>query len=94
MKVIYKYPLEIKEKQEILLPDNHQILDVQVQNNIPCLWVLLDSDDLKPSSTHSFNIFLYATGQQFIDCGLNYISTFQMMQGSYIIHAFWNWTGK
>lgn len=94
MKVIYKYPLEIKEKQEILLPDNHQILDIQVQNNIPCLWVLLDSDDLDPSKIHSFYIHLVGTGQKFNDSILNYITTFQLAGASIVLHAFYSWTGK
>lgn len=42
MKRIFKYQLEITDRQTILLPHDAEILSVQVQNQKPCLWAKVD----------------------------------------------------
>ena len=93
MKTVYKYPLQLVEKQEISLPDNHQILDIQLQNGVPCMWVLLDVDDLQPSKSHTFYISIFGTGHKFDAKQLNFIKTLQFNSGL-VFHFFWNWTSK
>lgn len=44
MRVIYKYPLSLTNSQEIVMPVDAQILTAQLQNNMPCLWALIDTD--------------------------------------------------
>jgi len=41
MKTIYKYPLKITPVQDIEIPSGSTLLSVQVQNELPCLWVLI-----------------------------------------------------
>ena len=38
MDTIWKYQLEITDRQEIFMPYGAKILSVQVQHNILCLW--------------------------------------------------------
>ena len=42
MKTIWKYPLAITDSQEIRVPAGALALSVQMQGDIPCLWVLVD----------------------------------------------------
>jgi hypothetical protein len=43
-KVIWKFPLLIKDSQVIELPRNFEILTVQVQNRIACLWAMVNPE--------------------------------------------------
>ena len=42
MKVVYKYPLALEDKQTIEIPISSQILCVQTQFNKPCIWAIVD----------------------------------------------------
>jgi len=39
--VIWKFPLKVTDIQEIETPVGSVLLSVQIQNEIPCLWVLV-----------------------------------------------------
>lgn len=84
MKVIHKFPLQQTPLQTISVPRFAVILTVQVQRNIPCLWVLLDPD----ADRIWRDIVILGTGQEFPEEGLKYIGTFQLYDGSLIFHAF------
>lgn len=43
MKTVWKYLLEITDRQEILMPYNAEILTIQEQHNILCLWAVLNT---------------------------------------------------
>lgn len=43
MKTVYKYLLNFPDGGEVLMPAGAQILRVELQNNTPCLWALVDS---------------------------------------------------
>lgn len=42
---VYKYPLEIADTQEVVLPKGAEILTAQMQNNNLCLWVVVDTEE-------------------------------------------------
>jgi hypothetical protein len=44
MDTIWKYQLEITDRQEIFMPYSAKILTVQVQHNILCLWARVNTD--------------------------------------------------
>lgn len=86
MSVIYKYPLEVTDKQSVNLPKGCQILSVQTQFGKPCLWALVDEHEEKePRIIHTFG-----TGNEIsIDTeNLSYISTYQLDGGGLIFHTF------
>lgn len=58
MNIIYKYKIEYGQKCIIEMPDQAQILSLQVQNDIPCIWVLVDPN--KPLVKRTF--VTYVTG--------------------------------
>ncbi len=82
---IYKFELSIGTTQ-IELPINAKIVDVQVQYEKPCIWVLLNPTE-KMKEIHLIKIF--GTGHLIREIdGLVYIGTFQLYGGSFIGHAF------
>lgn len=86
-KVIWKFELDHKGNQEIELPIDYEILTIQVQNETPCLWVLVDPN--KPKEKEIFEI--YGTGHEIhYDMGIDrkYIGTFQENKGMYVWHLF------
>lgn len=92
MKRIFKYPLEIKDRQEIKLPIGFEILCVQNQQEMPYVWYLVDSHE---DNTEACTIEIFGTGHEiYEDMGTErkYISTFQMRSGSLVFHAF-HYTG-
>lgn len=44
MKAIWKYPLSLDSRQEILVPLGSKFLCVQVQNNIPTIWIMVNPE--------------------------------------------------
>lgn len=84
MKTIWKFPFEIQEEVTIGMPRDAQILAVQVQDGVPCLWALLFSTN--PMETRRFRI--YGTGYQVESYAANYVGTIQMEGESLIFHVF------
>lgn len=74
---IFKYPIEITGTQEILLPDGAQILTIQIQNDIPCIWALVNPNLVNTSRI----IHIFGTGHDISDTKPDtyrkYIATFQ-----------------
>ena len=84
MKTIYKYPLEIADRQTLMLPAGHEILAVATQHGQPCLWVLVDTDEeLMP-----FGIAMYGTGMPCSQTRKDYIGTVQLLNGAMVLHLF------
>jgi len=86
-KNIYKYTLEVTDKQRIELYRQSEILSIQEQNGVLCMWVLCDVEFVKDVRT--FEIF--GTGHNIdYDMGVDrkFISTFQMQGGAFVGHVF------
>lgn len=83
MKTIYKYQLESKSLNEIELPEHAEILSVQIQNDIPCLWAMVNTD--YPIEKRGVRIF--GTGEKINPLEpLIFIDTFQFM--GLVFHVF------
>lgn len=82
--VIYKYPFVVDHRVEITLPEFHKILKVECQNDVACMWVLVN-----PKSNAVKRAFrIFGTGH-IIPSELpwtNFIATFQ--QRSFVWHIF------
>ena len=82
MKAVWKYTLNPFTKIEA--PEGGVVLAVQVQDNQPQIWMLVDT--VKPLETRVFRVF--GTGTLFDDAGLVYVGTFQLDGGVLVFHAF------
>ena len=83
MKTIYKYPLEVRECQQITMPQGAKILTLQIQNDELFLWAEVDTHE--PRELREF--VMHGTGQgptTFDD--LVYIATIQ--SGPYVWHFY------
>lgn len=80
---IWKYELEIVDDQSVNMPFGATILTVQVQNDIPCVWALVEpSNSAEPRAFH-----IAGTGHPF-DGGGKYVGTFQLHDGALVFHVF------
>lgn len=87
VKQVWKYPLKLSGCNSLEIPENSIILTVQLQNEQPCMWALVNPYLKK--EIRSFEIF--ATGQDIhIEWSwqLQYVNTFQMNSGSLVFHLF------
>jgi hypothetical protein len=67
------------------MPRSSEILTVQVQYNIPCIWALVDPD--LPNEGRKF--IIKGTGHKVNSLKrIKYIGTFQMISGDFIGHLF------
>ena len=84
MRKIFKYELS-PEKNSLLTYKNAKFLAVQVQKNIPYIWVEVDSEEDMASYTY----YLIPTGSDFpSDNSLNYLGTFQIYNGDLVFHVY------
>ena len=88
MKKIFKYELEVVANQEIEMPGGAEILCVQSQKKIMCLWAVVDPE----MATQTRKIRIHGTGHDIPDTdSLSYIGTVQMLDGQLIWHVFEEW---
>lgn len=89
MRNIYKYPLELKVEQKLAV-NVVKILDIQIQNNTPVLWAMVD-DDIGECEQSAIIIYCFGTGTTDVDLykhlNLNFISTTQI--NGYVFHWFY-----
>lgn len=86
MEKIFKYPIDITDKQSFSMPVGAKILTVQVQNGNPFIWAMVDPE----APTEEVTIRVHGTGHPIYDSSnLEYISTFQSMYGvNLVFHVF------
>lgn len=85
MEKIFKYPVEITDKQTVLMPKGAKILAVQVQHGNPCIWAMINPE----APTEEVSIRVHGTGHDFYDSSnLEYIGTFQICGGNLAFHVF------
>lgn len=85
-KEVWKFALNPGEN-EVMMPNGAEVLSVQVQHNVPCLWALVDPEMQKEERT--FEVF--GTGHSIkYDMGVErkYIGTFQLDGGYLVFHLF------
>lgn len=86
MNQIWKYPLYVQDVQTVEMPDEADILTIQVQGDAPYIWAMVNPDaPLNPRK-----IRIYGTGHP-VDPNLSaerYIGTFQLKNGSLVLHVF------
>ena len=87
MKVIWKYPLIVSRNQTIRMPEGAQVLCVQMQDDEPHLWAMVDTQ--APRTDRTF--YTMGTGRELPEGSLSwhfghYIGTYQTPP--YTFHVF------
>ena len=84
MTTIYKYQLN-DEFNEIEMPSGAEILSVQTQNNIPCIWAIVETDN----PIEKRKLMIVGTGNEMNPCVLYvFIGTFQLVKLGLVYHVF------
>lgn len=76
-KRIWKFPLKVEDFQEIEMPACAEILSIQVQNGIPCMWAIVSPDASKETRTFA----TYGTGHEYppaTELKQTFIGTYQL----------------
>lgn len=85
MKTIYKYQLEVTDEQVIKMPAYAEILTVQIQDGIPCIWVAVNT----VFADRDYKIRTIGTGNPIEkEFKGRYIGTYQLQNGSLVFHVF------
>lgn len=89
-KSIWKFKLDTADYQKVSMPPNAQILTVQTQDEIPCIWAICDTT-ASEKEEREFEIF--GTGNPYRDdiwFGKyhSYIGTYQLRKGTLVFHVF------
>ena len=77
---ILKYPIEILDRQSLILPRGFRLLDAQPQNGVLCLWAVVPEpgDTEEPFSSVDVVIRIVGTGNSLPQDQLTYLNTVQM----------------
>ena len=81
---IFKYLLAVTDVQCIEMPMGSEILTVQMQGDVACLWALVNPEN----PMHKKTILICGTGHQLDAHPGYYIGTFQVHGGSLVFHVF------
>ena len=89
MRTVYKYPLQLTDKQEIELPEHAAILHVGEQNGELCVWVLVNTENGK----EPWVFYVCGTGHELRDRietlhPAVYVGTVQMQNAPLVWHVF------
>ena len=82
MKQIWKYVID--PAAEIDMPWGAEILCIQAQNDVACMWALVDPT----ARTIKRKFSVYGTGQVIPEVPGKYLGTFQLHGGSLVFHVF------
>jgi hypothetical protein len=81
---IWKFPLRVTDEQAVDMPIGAEILSVQTQHDIPCIWALVNPK-IK-SRPRVFNIF--GTGHEVPAEKLKFVGSFQVADEDGAFHLF------
>lgn len=85
-KTIWKFQLEETSVQHIQMPVGHEILSLQMQNGVPCIWALVQPDRPKLPIC----IEIYGTGHDILpelpSEKRTFVGTYQT--GAFVFHVF------
>ena len=83
---IFKYPIPVSDHGErfsIKMPRGAQVLTVQLQNGVPCIWAFVDPD-CEQMDERVFYVF--GTGREIDVNDITYVGTYQFY--GYVWHLF------
>ena len=81
---IFKWTLKITDYQEIEMPKGAVMLSVQIQNENPQLWALVD----EKKSTEKRLFITCGTGNPIPEDIGDYVGTYQVENGRLVFHVF------
>lgn len=87
MKRIYKFPLQIADTSIVKMHRDAEILSLQVQNEIPCIWAIVNPEN--PLEDYIFDIFGTGQGAELKAGKHRFVGTLQLNSGTCVVHVFY-----
>ncbi len=84
MEVIYKYELDVLDRQEIMIPALSTILAIQSQGGKGQMWVKVNPHNEKVKRVFA----THPTGQELSGDTCCYVGTYQIASGNLVFHVF------
>ena len=93
MQTIYKYQITNLNGVTLHVPYcgdltfDKQVLHCDVQNDVPCLWVMVDSEE----EARPVRVIVLGTGHsadKVIENGLKHVGSFMLIGGAFVGHVF------
>lgn len=82
LKTIWKFPLAVADVQHVSLPSGAKVVHMDVQNGMPCMWVLLDPN----MPTKQWEVLCFGTGHEVLASADRHIGT--VLVGQFVWHYF------
>ena len=84
---IWKYDVMINDSQKIEMPQGANLLSVQIQNGIPCIWAIVNPMNAEVERV----IQMAGTGHDMSERVMGaFLGTIQLNDGALIFHVFDN----
>jgi hypothetical protein len=80
---VYKYQLELQPLVTIKMPRGAELLYLNIQHEVPCIWARVKIDN--PTEDRTFRIC--GTGHDAEDTG-PYVGSFYLQGGLFVFHVF------
>ena len=85
MKTIWKYQLDVDDEQSLEIPKGAQLLKIEAQHDVPCLWALVESQE----ETETIRLLTFGTGHNASGTSeLTYLGSYQLRSGNFVGHVF------
>ena len=84
MKTVWKFPFEMTDTVRIMMPAGAQLLHLETQHGVPCLWALVDPESEKVRRKFR----LAGTGHPLPDDIGRHLGSFQLLEGNLVFHLF------
>jgi hypothetical protein len=79
---VWRFPIQIIDEQFIEMPKVNRPLHVEVQSDVPCLWMLVEPE----SPRIKVRVRVFRTGSPGVRSTMDYIGTFQ--RNNFAYHVF------
>lgn len=86
MTQIWKYPIKTTDSQYVFMPEGAEILTVQMQDEVPCIWAIVDPENEKIPRY----LRIFGTGHNIKESigKLSYVGTYQINEQNLVFHIF------
>ena len=91
MRTIWKYtvPFPPHDRFTLQIPQGARMLRVEVQHDVPCLWMFVpDTDAPKVARTYT----VIGTGHPISEAAGFYVGSFHLLDGDFVGHLFTDWS--
>jgi len=84
MESIWKFKLEVADSQTVKMPEDAEIICVQIQHGEICVWVKVNIEAPKEDKVFK----MYGTGHEHAFIEGKYVGSVQQMNGQLVWHIF------